>query len=223
MKHPKRKIENQNVKMKIDQIRTRNSHFQWVSILSMLPTSEWTALHSKSPAKWLGISHTASSFLLSAKSHACCGYALVNAGMTPPLRYQLFAAQYYGPLLASFLQRKPSLNIHNAAEHSYVKEQSERAAPFLVYPAFPTRYSISMPCLLLRTAFPGKTGLCGKSSTPAIVQLMATAGAVQKPCKHIFSLFLGCLYFVPARLFPQTGLRYKSPIPNNHAQAAAYL
>ena len=30
-------------------------------------TSEWTTLHSKSPAKWLGISHTAPSFLLSAK------------------------------------------------------------------------------------------------------------------------------------------------------------
>ena len=54
-------------------------------------TSEWTTLHSKSPAIWLGISHTTSSFLLSAKSHACCGYALVNAGMTPLLRYQLFA------------------------------------------------------------------------------------------------------------------------------------
>ena len=26
-----------------------------------------------------------------AKSHACCGYAFVNAGITPPLRYQLFA------------------------------------------------------------------------------------------------------------------------------------
>lgn len=33
-------------------------------------TSEWTAFHSKSPAEWLGISHTAPSFLLSAKSHA---------------------------------------------------------------------------------------------------------------------------------------------------------
>lgn len=30
-------------------------------------TSEWTAFHSKSPAEWLGISHTAPSFLLSAK------------------------------------------------------------------------------------------------------------------------------------------------------------
>ena len=27
----------------------------------------------------------------SEKSHACCGYALVNAGITPPLRYQLFS------------------------------------------------------------------------------------------------------------------------------------
>jgi len=32
------------------------------------------------------------SLLLSAKGHACCGYALVNAGITPPLRYQPFAA-----------------------------------------------------------------------------------------------------------------------------------
>ena len=35
-----------------------------------------------------------------------------------------------------------SLNVHNATEHSYIKESSERAAPFLVYPTFPTRYSI---------------------------------------------------------------------------------
>ena len=59
---------------------------------SHLPTtSEWTMLPSKSPAGWLGISHTVPSFLLSAKSRACCGYALVNAGMTPPLRRQPFA------------------------------------------------------------------------------------------------------------------------------------
>ena len=32
-------------------------------------TSEWTTLHSKSPAEWLGIFRTARSFLLSAKSH----------------------------------------------------------------------------------------------------------------------------------------------------------
>ena len=29
--------------------------------------------------------------LLCAKSQSDCGYALINAGMTPPLRYQLFA------------------------------------------------------------------------------------------------------------------------------------
>mgnify|MGYP001025725210 CR=1 FL=1 len=35
-----------------------------VSISSRKPTSEWTMLHSKSPAVWLGFSHTTPSFLL---------------------------------------------------------------------------------------------------------------------------------------------------------------
>ena len=35
-----------------------------VSISSRKLTSEWTTLHSKSPASWLGFSHTAPSFLL---------------------------------------------------------------------------------------------------------------------------------------------------------------
>ena len=55
--------------------------------------SEWTTLHSKSPAEWLGISYTAPSFLLLAKSHAYCGYVLVNADITLLLRYQLFASR----------------------------------------------------------------------------------------------------------------------------------
>ena len=54
-------------------------------------TSEWTTLHSKSPAIWPGISHTASSFLLSAKSHAWFACSVVNALTTLHRRYQLFA------------------------------------------------------------------------------------------------------------------------------------
>ena len=60
-------------------------------------TSEWTAFHSKSPAEWLGISHTAPSFLLSAKSHArlACSVAVACKATSPittaRCRYQLFA------------------------------------------------------------------------------------------------------------------------------------
>ena len=60
-------------------------------------TSEWTAFHSKSPAEWLGISHTAPSFLLSAKSHArlACSVAVACKATslitTARCRYQLFA------------------------------------------------------------------------------------------------------------------------------------
>ena len=62
-------------------------------------TSEWTALHSKSPAIWLGISHTTSSFLLSAKSHAglrCSLAAALKAACArhdAPACYRLFAGQ----------------------------------------------------------------------------------------------------------------------------------
>lgn len=60
-------------------------------------TSEWTAFHPKSPAEWLGISHTAPSFLLSAKSHArlACSVAVACKATSPittaRCRYQLFA------------------------------------------------------------------------------------------------------------------------------------
>lgn len=41
---------------------------------------------------------------LSAKGHAVSGDALANAGMTPPLRYQLFAGvpAVYGSFLPSY-------------------------------------------------------------------------------------------------------------------------
>ena len=68
-------------------------------------------LHSKSPAIRLGISHTAPPFLLSAKGHACCGYALVKEGMTPPLRSQLFAGcargQIHLPTPPKYLFHEP--------------------------------------------------------------------------------------------------------------------
>ena len=54
-------------------------------------TSEWTAFHPKSPAEWLGISHTAPSFLLSAKSHARLACSVASALTTAHCRYQLFA------------------------------------------------------------------------------------------------------------------------------------
>lgn len=66
-------------------------------ILCCPSTSEWTAFHPKSPAEWLGISHTAPSFLLSAKSHArlACSVAVACKATSPittaRCRYQLFA------------------------------------------------------------------------------------------------------------------------------------
>ena len=53
-------------------------------------TSEWTAFHSKSPAEWLGLSHIASSFLLSAKSHARLACSVASVLTTVRCHYQLF-------------------------------------------------------------------------------------------------------------------------------------
>ena len=55
--------------------------------------------------------------LLCAKSHADCGYALINAGMMPPLRYQLFVQIYRskmgGHLFCYRLTRRDGLREHN--------------------------------------------------------------------------------------------------------------
>lgn len=76
-----------------------------------LDTSEWTMLHSKSPAIRLGILNAAPPVLLSAKGHACCGYALVKEGMTPPLRSQFFAGcargQIHLPTPPKYLFHEP--------------------------------------------------------------------------------------------------------------------
>ena len=53
-------------------------------------TSEWTTLHSKSPAKWLGISHTAPSFLLCAKSPVCCGLSPCKRGRYASVAFPTF-------------------------------------------------------------------------------------------------------------------------------------
>ena len=45
-----------------------------VSISSRKLTSEWTTLHSKSPAVWLGFSHTAPSFLLFPTKLCCANF-----------------------------------------------------------------------------------------------------------------------------------------------------
>ena len=45
-----------------------------VSISSRKLTSEWTTLHSKSPAVWLGFSHTTPSFLLFPTKLCCANF-----------------------------------------------------------------------------------------------------------------------------------------------------
>ena len=77
-------------------LRTGRSQVQ---ILSGAPRrSGLHSTHNPATLRCCRIFRNAPSLLLSAKSHACCGYALVNAGITPPLRYQLFAGN-----AASFL------------------------------------------------------------------------------------------------------------------------
>ena len=46
-------------------------------------TSEWSAVHSKSPALWLGFSHTAPLFLLT-QTHIVAGFARAQAPVARP-------------------------------------------------------------------------------------------------------------------------------------------
>ena len=77
-------------------VKTAASHAaNGSSILPRVTTSEWTTFHSKSPAIWLGFSHTISSFLLNptklCKTNFCGGPAAEEADGSPGMRENIIA------------------------------------------------------------------------------------------------------------------------------------
>ena len=91
----------------------------------------------------------------SEKSLACCGYALVNAGITPPLRYQLFSV-LKSIVSIIFDKRKwfanflyTETNIHSV-RLNHVGVSSAYNPPS-------KRWGI---CLLCCSSFPQKVALC---------------------------------------------------------------